>query len=88
MSARRPRYTTIRVDVRAPRWQDHDSVLDAVTAELVERIGESLLNYPTNARWETGEREGVLVDIPYVLQGYALAEGYDVVDGPDGEVAS
>ena len=39
----------------------------------------------TEVEWK---RDAVLVDIPYNLQGYALAEGYDVVDGPDGAIVS
>ena len=83
------RHTTIRVPVTAARWQDHDDVLAAVVAELTDEISATLADYDTGARWDGGEggdRTAVLVDIPYALQGYALREGYDVVDGPDGAI--
>lgn len=83
------KHSTIRVSVAATRWQDHDDVLAAVVAELIESVSKTLAEYDTAPRWEGGDdgaREAVLVDIPHSLQGYALAEGYDVVDGPDGAI--
>lgn len=66
--------TTIRIDVSSPRWQDFDSVFDAVSDELAEE--RDLPGYDFGPRWENDdERDTVLVDVPR----YAVFDTDEVV---------
>ena len=55
-----PKRTTLRID--AKRYQDEDDCLTAAANDVARERG--LDGYDLDPRWEDGEREIILVDVP------------------------
>ena len=52
--------TTIRISAR--RYEDCDDCLSAAAADVAEELG--LEGWDLSPRWETEERDHILVDVP------------------------
>lgn len=64
------KHITIAVDAR--RYEDEDDCLAAASADVLFRLG--IDEYDTAARWETEERDHILLDIPAWAEDAWLAE--------------